>query len=204
MQKYVIIGTGGHAMSIQDLITNEGGEVKYFIGHDETLSDVKNIPVLSVNEMQKLPVNINLVFGIGNFAVRNKVLKEVGLVVPDSRFPPLVHSTSYVSKSAKLGFGTIVFAKAYVGPNSTVGKFSVLNTASSIDHDCLVGDQNFVAPGVIFAGGVKTGHNCFIGMGSLISSQISLGQNSVVAANSFVNENIPNNSFAAGTPAKLK
>lgn len=204
MQKYVIIGTGGHAKSIQDLITNDGGEVKYFIGFDEGLSNVKNIPVLSVNEMQELPVDFDLVLGIGNFEIRNKVLEGIGLVFPDSRFPALVHSTSYVSKSAKLGFGTVVFANAYVGPNSKVGKFSVINTAASIDHDCLVGNQNFVAPGVIFAGGVKTGHNCFIGMGSLISSQISVGQNSVVAANSFVNENVPDNSFAAGTPAKLK
>jgi acetyltransferase-like isoleucine patch superfamily enzyme len=80
----------------------------------------------------------------------------------------------------------------------------VLNTATSIDHDCSIGNQNFLAPGTIFAGSVTTGEKCFFGMGSLVSNNISIGQSSVVAANSFVNEDIPSNSFVTGIPAKLK
>jgi UDP-3-O-[3-hydroxymyristoyl] glucosamine N-acyltransferase len=98
----------------------------------------------------------------------------------------------------------VVFANAYVGPNTKIGSFCVLNTATSIDHDCSIGDQNFLAPGTILAGSVTTGEKCFFGMGSLVTNDISVGPSSIVAANSFVNDNIPSNSFVAGIPAKLK
>ena len=204
LQNYVLIGTGGHATSILDLITSNGNKVQYFVGFNSDVKNFKGIPIVDISEIGNLPVDLNFVFGIGDFEIRNKVLEEIKLSNQVLKFPPLIHSTAFVSSSADIGLGTVVFANAYVGPNAKIGNFCVLNTATSIDHDCLIGDQNFLAPGTILAGGVTTGEKCFFGMGSLVSNNISVGRSSVVAANSFVNENIPSNSFAAGTPAKLK
>jgi len=204
LKNYILIGTGGHATSILDLITSNGNKVQYFVGFNSNLKNLKGIPVVDISEIGNLSMDFNFVFGIGDFEIRNKVLEKIKLSNPALIFSPLIHSTAYVSSSADIGLGTVVFANAYVGPNTKIGNFCVLNTATSIDHDCSVGDQNFLAPGTILAGSVTTGEKCFFGMGSLVSNNISIGQSSVVSANSFVNENIPSNSFVTGIPAKLK
>ncbi len=204
MQNYVLIGTGGHATSILDLITSNGNKVQYFVGFNSDVKNFKGIPVIDVSIIDNLSKDLNFVFGVGNFDIRNKVLEEIKGSNPSLHFPPLIHSTAFVSSSADIGLGTVVFANAYVGPNTKIGNFCVLNTATSIDHDCSIGDQNFLAPGTIIAGRVTTGEKCFFGMGSLVSNNVSIGQSSVVAANSFVNEKILSNSFVTGTPAKSK
>lgn len=204
MQIYVLIGTGGHATSILDLITSNGGKVQYFVGFNSEVNNLKGIPIVDISQIGNLSIDFNFVFGIGGFEIRNKVLEEIKLSNPTLKFPPLIHPTAFVSSSAEIGLGTVVFANAYVGPNTEIGNFCVLNTATSIDHDCSIGDQNFLAPGTILAGSVATGEKCFFGMGSLVTNNISIGRSSVVAANSFVNENIPSNSFVTGIPAKLK
>lgn len=203
MQKYVVIGTGGHANSIVDLIQSCGDAVEYFVGIKSEMAHDKGIPTVDFLEISNSSPKLKFVFGIGDFTIRNRVFKELNLSNHVLKFPSLIHPTSYVSKSANIANGTVVFANSYVGPNSKIGKFCILNTGTSVEHDCSIGNQNFLGPGTILAGKVITGDNCFLGMGSLVSDGISIGSDSVIAANSFVNENIPCNSFAAGTPTKL-
>lgn len=45
--------------------------------------------------------------------------------------------------------------------------------------------------------------NCKIGANSVIMPGVIVGENSIVGALSFVNENIPDNVIACGTPAKV-
>lgn len=204
MQKYVVIGTGGHANSILDLIQSSGDTVEYFVGINNEGVQHKGIPIVDFSEVNNFSSELKYVFGIGDYKIRNRVIMEMNLSNQVLRFPPLIHPTAFVSKSATIANGTVVFANSYVGPNSRIGKFCILNTGASVEHDCSIGNQNFLAPGTILAGRVIIGDNCFLGMGSLISDGISIGSDSVIAANSFVNENIPSNSFAAGTPTKLR
>ena len=204
MQKYVVIGTGGHANSILDLIQSSGDTVEYFVGINNENVQHKGIPTVDFSEVNNSSSEFKFVFGIGDYKIRNRVIMEMNLSNQILRFPSLIHPTAYVSKSATIANGTVVFANSYVGPNSRIGKFCILNTGASVEHDCSIGNQNFFAPGTILAGRVIIGDNCFLGMGSLISDGISIGSDSVIAANSFVNENIPSNSFTAGTPAKLR
>jgi sugar O-acyltransferase (sialic acid O-acetyltransferase NeuD family) len=204
MQKYIMIGTGGHANSIFDLVKNNGHEVKYVVGFTEGKQYFENIPVIKLEDLKNFSSEYKLLLGIGNFEIRNRVLEEIYLLKMDFKFPSVIHSSAYISKTTSVGSGTVIFANAYVGPNSSIGNFCVLNTNVSIEHDSLIGDQNFLAPSTTLAGNVATGEKCFFGMGSLISNNISIGSNSVIAANSFVDRNIPENSFAAGSPAELK
>lgn len=50
---------------------------------------------------------------------------------------------------------------------------------------------------------VRIGNNVFIGMDSIILKGVSIGDNSIVGAGSVVTHNIPENSIAAGNPAKI-
>ena len=199
-----MIGTGGHANSIFDLVKNNGHQVDYVVGFSQGKQYFENIPLIKMEDLKNFSSEYELLLGIGNFKIRNRILEEIYLLKMDFKFPPLFHSSAYISKTARIGRGTIVFANAYVGPNSSIGNFCVLNTNVSIEHDSSIGDQSFLAPSTTLAGNVATGEKCFFGMGSLVSNNILIGSNSVIAANSFVDRNIPENSIAAGSPAELK
>lgn len=52
-------------------------------------------------------------------------------------------------------------------------------------------------------GRIKVGNNCFIGSRTSILAGAEIGNNCIIGANSVVSKNIPDNSVAAGVPAKV-
>lgn len=52
-------------------------------------------------------------------------------------------------------------------------------------------------------GRINIGNNVFIGARSIVLPNVSIGDNCIIGANSIVTKNIPDNSVAAGNPAKV-
>ena len=202
MDKFIIIGTGGHANSILDLISGLGGEVECFVNFESDIKSHLGKPTISINDLNKFNYKFSLVFAIGDPIIRKRAYKEMSLQKMINYFPPLVHKTSYIAPGAKLGYGTVLLGNVHVGPNSQIGNFCILKTKSSIDHDCEIGDFNILSPSVTIAGTVSTGAECYFGMGALVSNNLSIGPRSTIGANSFVNDSVPMDSFFAGSPAK--
>lgn len=50
---------------------------------------------------------------------------------------------------------------------------------------------------------VKIGNNVFIGAGSIILPGVTIGDNTIIGAGSIVTHNIPDNTVAAGNPARV-
>jgi acetyltransferase-like isoleucine patch superfamily enzyme len=90
-----------------------------------------------------------------------------------------------------------------IGPNSVVGKFCLLNTHSSIDHDCIMSDFSSLAPRATTGGNVKIGHRSAICIGATVKHGLSIGDDSVLGANSYLNFNLPSNKTSWGSPAKI-
>ncbi len=63
--------------------------------------------------------------------------------------PVLIHSKSYVSKSAKLGSGTIILPQSAVGANTVLGNGCIINLGTIVDHDCTLEAGVHLAPGVV-------------------------------------------------------
>jgi acetyltransferase-like isoleucine patch superfamily enzyme len=57
--------------------------------------------------------------------------------------------------------------------------------------------------GIEVDGEISIGNNCWIGINSIILKGVTIGDNSIIAAGSVVIHNIPADSLAAGTPAKV-
>jgi acetyltransferase-like isoleucine patch superfamily enzyme len=92
--------------------------------------------------------------------------------------------------------------KACIGPNSKIGKFCLINTQSSIDHDCVMFDYSSLAPSAVTGGSVAIGPRSAISIGAKIKHGLKIGKDSIVGANSYLNKDLPNNQVAYGTPAK--
>ena len=93
-------------------------------------------------------------------------------------------------------------ANAIINSFSKIGNGLILNTGSTIDHDCYLDDFPSIAPGVSVGGNVKIGKRSVISIGAKIKHNISIGDDSVIGGWSFVNKNIGNNYVSYGIPAK--
>ena len=116
------------------------------------------------------------------------------------KFINVIHPTSCISTSAKVGINNIINAKSVINNNSSVGNFNMINTASIIEHNAVI--KNFVtmAPGSIILGHAKIENSVFLGANCTIKETLKVGRDCIVSANSFLNKNLKKNSkfFSVG------
>ena len=115
----------------------------------------------------------------------------------------VIHSNSYVSKSAKLGTGNFIKADAIIETNTTIGDCCIIDNGSTIPHDNQIGNGCHIAPGVNMGSSVVIGDLSVIGIGASISTNVKIGKNCIISVGSAVTKDIPDNSIVEGVPAKV-
>lgn len=145
-----------------------------------------------------------VVIAIGDNWRRRKVYWDLTRNCPNLQFPVVRHPSAIIAASAEIGVGAAVLAGSHVGPGSRIGKFCIINTGSSIDHDCTMHDFASIAPGVFMGGLVQIGECSAIGVGASISDRISIGGHAVVGTGAVVVRDIPDLVVAYGNPARVK
>ena len=138
---------------------------------------------------------------IGNAAVRLQWLPR--LAAAGYELPVVIHPTASVSPSAKLAFGSVVFAQTVIQAQVLIGRGAILNTGSSVDHDTQLGDGVHICPGARLAGEVRVGDRSWIGIGSSVIQQIRIGDDVIVGAGAAVVSDLPNGVTALGVPARV-
>ena len=201
--RIVILGAGGHAISACNVALSAGFDVTHFV--DPRLSGGKLLGIDIVGDLADIAGadGLQLFIAIGDNDRRFRAHEELSARYPTASFPPLIHSSSVVSSFATVGYGSVLMPGSVVGPNSIIGRFCILNTRSSIDHDGVMDDGSSLAPGVITGGNVRIGLRSAISIGAVIKHQIAIGDDCVVGAGSYVNASLPGNSVAYGTPARI-
>jgi UDP-N-acetylbacillosamine N-acetyltransferase len=138
---------------------------------------------------------------IGNNFVRKRLLNE--LLQNNFNVISLIHPRSVVSPHAKISNGVLVCANAIINPMAKVGLGVIVNTAASIDHDCVIGNYAHISVGVRLAGAVVVGNNSFVGINSCAIQGVTIGKNCVLGAGATLISDLPDNTTAVGTPAKV-
>jgi sugar O-acyltransferase (sialic acid O-acetyltransferase NeuD family) len=146
----------------------------------------------------------NAVIAIGDNWQRRKVYQNVSRVCPNLQFPIIRHPLTTVAASAVIENGTVVLAGSHLGPGTKVGKFCIINTGGSLDHDCIMADFASIAPGVFAGGNVKIGECSAVGIGACISHRISIGAHSVIGTGAVVVTDVPDLAVAYGNPARVR
>ncbi|HWE99552.1 MAG TPA: hypothetical protein VG248_07125 [Caulobacteraceae bacterium] len=94
-------------------------------------------------------------------------------------------------------------AGVIVQSDARVGRFCVLNTACTIDHDNEIGDFVSVGPGAHTAGRVTVLEGAFVGLGALIINGVTVGARATVGAGAVVVRNVPEGATVVGNPARV-
>ncbi|EES1794492.1 acetyltransferase [Escherichia coli] len=191
----VIIGGGGHASVIVDILKRQKREIVAIISPDDITQRkvYSGINVFSNdNEIFRFqPKDIRLINGIGalpDSEVRYKVnlyFEKMGY-----SFETIVADNAYVSPFAFLEEGVQIFPGAIIQPGTHIGAHTIINTRVVIEHDVSLGAYNVISPGAIICGQCKTEERVFIGAGAIVIQNIEIGSRAAIMANALVAENI--------------
>lgn len=209
MKKIIIIGSGGHAKVVADIILTRKEKLKEnleIIGFlDDNFKNLKynnifGIPILGDLENIKnfISKDYSFVIAIGDNDIRKKISENYSKL----NYYTAIHPKSIISREVKIGAGTVVMANVVINPNSIIGKHCILNTSSVIEHDSRLGSYVHISPNVTLCGGVNINNNSWIGAGSVVKQQVTIGENVVVGAGSVVIKNVEDSIIIAGNPTK--
>lgn len=134
---------------------------------------------------------------------KNKILVYNNFKKEINKFLNIIHKSSEISSTTKLGNGCLINSLVSVAAHSVLGNFVSLNRNSSVGHHTKLSDFVTVQPGANIAGFVSIGEGSLIGMGANILDGIRIGKNSIIGAGSVVTKNIPDNVVAYGNPCKI-
>lgn len=115
----------------------------------------------------------------------------------------LVHPSAFCAADAVLGAGSQVLAAAVLCAGARLGRACILNTHTSVDHECELDDGVHIAPGAVLAGCVRVGGGTLIGAGAVVLPRVAVGRNVIVGAGAVVTRDLPDDVVAYGNPARV-
>lgn len=203
-QKVIIIGAGGHAKVIADIILKNNDELIGFL--DDNIGIGKKV-IEKYNVIGKLDDCIQLynsdnsikfIIGIGDNKIREKISKKYNLP-----YYTAMHPTSTIGLGVKIKEGTAIMANTTINVNASIGKHCIINTGAIIEHDNEIEDFVHVSPNAAIAGTVKIGKRTHVGIGACIKNNISVCEDAIIGAGAVVVNNIEVKGTYMGIPAKL-
>lgn len=194
LQGLVIIGNGGMARSLRDLIGFcDPDKVKGFFWSEGT--ELDGLPVF--NSMRDIPNVWGCVLGMLDPVHRREHVSHFGR----QRFATVTDGR--ISSAAIVMDGGTVVHGAYVMSGAIIQPFAHVHTSSIVGHDCNVGPYCFLGPGTILGGRSSLKEQCRIGMGTNILPDVNLGACVTVAAGSVVTKSFGSGVIIAGNPARV-
>ena len=202
-KEVIILGAGGHAKVIAEIITKCGDNVIGFLDDNDEIKGKKIYcdkkvlgKITDINKYKKYYI-IN---GVGNNEFRKKIDKKY----PEINWYTAIHPSAIVANDVEIGCGTVIMPGTIINPGTSIGKHCIINTGSSIDHDNIIEDYVHISPGAHLAGTVKIGFESWICSGATIVNNITVANNSIVGAGAVVIRDITEekNTYI-GVPAKV-
>ena len=173
---------------IKGLIDNKKkGEYRGYqiLGNDECAKNIKNGPVIITPD--KPSVRLKLVEFYSSFGFS---------------FQKVISKSAKISKTSKIGEGSIIQHGVNISSETVIGKFVKCNTYCNIMHDSTIGDYTTVSPNSVVLGNVTIGKCCYIGANATILPNISIHDNVTVGAGSVVTKDIQKNKIVYDVPSK--
>lgn len=184
----IVIGSGGHASVIADILLNQGRTIVATVSPDE-IKD--NSPLKGIKRLMTdaslldtySPEEFDLVNGLG--ALPGNTLRTNLFDYFSNygyKFQSVIAPSAIIAGGVKLEGGVQVMHGAIIQTNASIAKNCIVNSGSIIEHDCVIGAHNHIAPGATLSGGVITGDQVHIGTGASIIQSIKIGQRAVIGA----------------------
>lgn len=207
MKKIIVIGDGGHAKVVIDIIKdmNEFEIVGITSTSDQTV--FRGYPILGNDSILDKDEYKDCVLAMGLGGFKDNIMREKVFNLIKSKgycFANIIHPSAVISKTARFGEGIVVFPGVVINTDVEIGNNSIIATSSSIDHETIIGNHVLVSAGVTVGAYSVIKDGALLALGSKVISGITIGQNSLIAAGAVVTKHVEDNKKVFGIPAKEK
>lgn len=202
-KKVIIIGAGGHAKVIADIIEKSNDIVYGFLDDNKDIGEtiIKNYSIIGkVSECQGLQdnnKNLYFVIAIGDNYTRKNIYEKYNL-----NYYTAIHPSSNIGIDVEIKEGTVVMANVCINSNAKIGKNCIINTGSIVEHDNIIEDYVHISPNATLCGTVKVGAYTHIGSGAIVKNNTKITKDCIIGAGAVVVKNIEEKGTYVGVPAR--
>jgi len=205
MDRIIVLGGGGHGKVIISVLKKAAlFDIHGYVDR-ENKGEVLGVSYLG--DDSALPGLIdsgvgNAVIGVGQVKtsdVRRRIqaeLSELGFA-----FPTVISPDAIINEGVIIGEGSVVMDGVVINVDTTIGRFCIVNTRASVDHDCKIGDFVHVAPGVVLNGGVEVGDGTLLGAGCCVMHYKRVGSDCLIGLGASVVADCPDRSVYRAAPS---
>lgn len=204
--KYVILGAGGFAREVADVVRAAGQEVMGFLDDNRAMwgTTLNRITVLGGTEWVKAQGHVEKLKGLcGIGAPRTRSQVVARYAASGLAFGTVIHPRATMTEFVDLGEGTILTAGCVLTNSIRLGRHVHVNMNATIGHDCAIGDYCTIAPSASVSGRVTLGMGVDVGTGAAIIQGVKVGDWAVIGAGAVVISDIPAGATAVGVPARV-
>lgn len=196
-KKVIVIGAGGHAKVIADIIEKSNDKVVGFLDdHIPVGAFVSNYEIIGTSEDAKKFNDCEFIIGIGSNDIRFNKSKL------NLKWYTAIHPSAIIGNHVTIDEGTVIMANATINPASSIGKHCIINTGTIIEHDNVIDDYVHISPHATCCGTVHVGEFSHVGAGATIINNINITSHCIIGAGSVVVKDIDVEGTYLGVPIR--
>ncbi len=190
-KKLLVIGSGGHASSLIDVIDStkkfkiigiicdkkKKGET--FLGYrvlggDEYLKNIKG-------DKPYVSLGFSLYKNLSLYKKKYLEIEKMGFIIPT-----VVSPFAYVSKGTNLNDGVNIFHGVVINNNCKIAKGVTINSKTLIEHDCQIEPFSHISTGCVLNGNVRIKEKTFVGSGTIVKENVKIYKKKFIKIGSLV------------------
>lgn len=201
MQDIILIGAGGHAMSVVESVDSSRQRIYGFVDAEKTGSWL-GLPILG-REIQEVPnyKQYHYLVAIGDVFQRREyyqTIQSLGLKAAN-----IIDSTAIISPTVVMGVGNYVGKLAIINAGTVIGNNNLINTKALLEHNCQVENHTNISTNTTLNGDVVLEDGVFFGSCSVSNGQLRFGEFSIVGSGSVVIGDVEPHTTVVGAPARV-
>lgn len=203
----LILGAGGHAKEVYDIIKNSYSCDLAF--YDDVTPLEKRDPYFQKHHILKSPIEMlewfknhsnSFVLGVGG--IKARIIMQQKALDCGGICTSFIADNAFVSSDSSFESGVNIMQMAFISNSVQLGNSVLINTRANIHHDVIIGDFSEIAPGAILLGKCRIGKMTFVGAGAIILPGVHIGDNCTIGAGAVVTYTIKDNQTVKGVPAR--
>ena len=197
-EKVILIGGGGHAKVIMDIVTACGDTVVGLLDDGlEVGAVVQGVPVVGAAIDAEKFADCRFVVAVGNNTIRHRIVDALPVA-----WYTAIHPSAVVSPHAVVGEGSVIMPAAVINAGARVGCHCIINTAAVVEHDNEISDYAHVSCGAVLTGSVSVGEEALVGAAAVVRNNVRICSGAVIGAGAVVINDLEEKGTYVGVPAR--